>query len=309
MISFFEPTQLYLKTLWTYWSAVCRISDVQPVYISYQTLRGAQSSILVQIGLLAKDTKEVIVFSGVGSLRTAFNKAFSEVLESKLAQEMNVSSEEGRSGFACARSLTEAQINAYGELIERDAFVQHFIIPTLASRRLPIVTIESEVIEAAELQSADPNIKVVMAASRRGDNRRVLGLGNAATVQDALTRAVNESLMLAISFTPSISANQPRKTLFSRHYEASASPEVSVRLDQILAGKGREISRFCTSIQDSHIKAQREFCKSRVAIKAEHNSLLSLTFGNRWIESQSRLKEIVTMRGLDPQEIPPHPIL
>ena len=308
MISFFEPTQLYLKALWTYWSAVCGISDVQPAYISYQTLRSTQSSVLVQIGLLAKDTKEVIIFSGVGSLRIAFNKAFSEVLEAQLAQEMNVPSDEGRSGFACARSLAEAQINAYSELIERDAFVQHFIIPTLASQRLPIVTIENEVIEAAELQSPDPHIKVVMAAIRRGDSR-VLGLGNAATVQDALTRAVNESLMLAISFTPSISANQPRKALFSRHYEASASPEISARLDQILAGKGRELSKFCTSIQDSHIKAQRQFCKSRIAIKVEHDSLLPLTFGNRWIESQSRLKEIVTSRGLDPQEIPLHPIL
>jgi len=134
MISFFNYRAAQIRWLWVLNTLRCQTTHKVKL-ITYQTIPGSKAGFLVKIAVAPPNESETFAFSGMSTsnITEAFNKAFNEFLEADFFWKLKLDWRVTRSGFAGGRNQETALRRAYNELVERDAFIQHFFVPTLKS--------------------------------------------------------------------------------------------------------------------------------------------------------------------------------
>jgi hypothetical protein len=197
----------------------------------------------------------------------------------------------------------QAASNAYGELIERDAFLFHWIgeipgdpvplslVPSTWSS-LPDLP-ETEPIRRVFLQSADPESSVCMAASRSAHGCWHVGLGTSRRPKAAVVKATCEWLMSVWAHrnvrgcppevVPRLNTGTRSAELW-QHHRISRSTAVGALLTQILTPKAAA-ARIPGA---KHLKANTSFARLPARSEAYHvfrasnPLLLSLAFGEEY---------------------------
>ena len=288
---------------------------------SFQTWNSAIGTKIKQVSISfpSPDANERVRFTGMSSdSLIAAKKAVSEYLEALAYYETRRPVAESRSGWASAESFSLAVQRAYQELIERDAFIMHFLCPELATRKI-CGSWDRQGILVTELQTVDPKIRVCLAGKKKGGHW-ILGLGASDTIKTATEKAVLETEMLARDWSPLDPAREnqgddlTRADLLDRHWKAAASSDVNERLQRIFQSDGHEINRYQLNPESSEIAHEKKFSSrhfpvKRVTVKLTHPEVLPLKFGQLWMNSEQNILTKLQKRGLKPRSFVLHPLL
>ena len=259
----------------------------------------------------------IIIFNGFDErLDLSIAKAVSELLEAFLCWELNIDWMVSRSGTACHRSRNLAIDNAYGELVERDAFIMHLFNPQLLARpiapyRLPR---SGNVVFTSELQSADREIKCVLAATRFSDDAPwTIGLGNSPDLAGARQKAIEECLMInndwALQEFLQPTRDTERHEVLQRHYRSSLDEVVFRSVMAILEGSGQRLVEFKCSRSKAFVIAERCSWGPLYTVRCQHPDLLNLAFGIKWSELEIETRSKLESRGLNLNQWFFHPLI
>ncbi|MEK6704363.1 MAG: hypothetical protein AABZ06_01105, partial [Bdellovibrionota bacterium] len=245
---------------------------------------------------------ERIRFSGVDidSAKVAARKAFCEYLEAITLWDSGASEEVSRSGWACAMTENSAQDTAYRELIERDAFIAHFLCPELRSTPIPSLAD----FKLVRLQSVDPEMKVIYCGLFLPDLKRWL-IGGACERDEAaaIRKALLEVVMMRKDWTATPRGNHsPKHQALLPHWESPENPKVMANIFSLFAGGGTRAIDFSIDRNHARPKAIRRFSKTHVVVGCEHPDLAALTFGELWLRSEDKIRQVLKRRGLEIHE-------
>lgn len=270
---------------------------------------GSHSGFQVNLYHKTADTHEGVRFTGIdlSDPHTAAKKSFSEYLEALAFYELGGSYEQSRSGFATGSTLSEAKERSYFELIERDAFIMHLMVPFLKSQPINSIFGEAKVVK---LQSMDEMVHVFLAAVQVGEYR-YLGMGADMNKWEAQKKAEIEATMLKNDWTiMDVNPTSPRERMYWTHWRAGLDPEIQSRLHLILTGGGDTLVCPIPFLKDHYkVRYQRTFSKNHFTVFGINRYLIPLCFGKKWYHLKEQLMGILKERNLDPLSWVVHPFL
>jgi hypothetical protein len=163
---------------------------------------------------------------------------------------------QSRSGMAAHFDLEKAKVKAYLELVERDAFLFHWLseapaLPVswqkfkkLTGDLSLIPETEAGKLRCVQLQPADADVFVCMSVSRvPGRGCWHVGLGTERDLGEALAKSTREWLGLVNSHRvmggacPPATFEAGQENIFSVHHTHSVDPGIGALLDHLTSGK------------------------------------------------------------------------
>lgn len=251
------------------------------------------------------------------SLNLAMGKAFSEYLECLAIWKKGDNPELSRSGWATANTRERALSNAYAELVERDAFLTHFLVPSLTTTVGACPTGFEELNpRCVILQSADCDIVVALVGVAHplvASAPYYLGLGTGSTKESAISKAMDECLMLRSEWRPEIWEGLslgPRRSMFMRHWSAGSDGDVKGKLEKIFNGGGN--AHPCAFQSDKSkltIKYECQFGERFFVCGCAHPDLLPISFGQSWDDAKAEIERRLKAKGLGAVEWGIHPFV
>lgn len=267
---------------------------------------------LTYVGIVISDAgkAELIKVSGYSFFgwKFAARNALSEYLEVTSCRRHKISSGTTRSGCAAGENYDDARERAWKELVERDAFLTHFLCSELMTYPLSNLSknIESE-IKFVQLQSPDPGVVVVLAVKFR-QGWACLGLGTGNSVEAAALKAGMECEMLFSEWKvdeSDVATASPKLKKYLPHWQSSKSIDTHARLQNIFAGGGRCSLEYNHKIDSSKVDFIETFphaaninSAKMVVLRLTCDDLIPFTIGESWIEHQDQVLQVLRNRGL-----------
>lgn len=238
-------------------------------------------------------------------------KALMEALESVAIEDsgMQVNS---RSGIAARFTQHEAQEAAYQELVERDAFVLHWLgelpgKPLHSKISSKFLNLYPDVPEARHAQlvqlcSHDPEIMICMAATKSRYGCWNIGLGNAKSLDAAAKKAVGECMagvfwhihqgMCTYDYVKNREEpNLKKAKIMARHHAFSREKNYSDLIEYILFGYKSETTQdlyqsiaqiSASKLEMCRFESLKTRSKNYFVVRAINSSLMPLIFGEEF---------------------------
>ncbi|MFT6630918.1 MAG: hypothetical protein ACJAS4_000862 [Bacteriovoracaceae bacterium] len=272
---------------------------------------------LVNISVSLGSLGELSTFSGMDkSFFLAINKCFSELCEGvTLVTTHNSLEPINRSGTSCHVNYINAAEKSYLELIERDAFLMHFLKPELYSEILKRHENNEITVVSNKLQTIDDQVTVVMSTIKeKSSGLFFIGLRAgkvSTTTEELLIDSLLEATMLfKAQFLPEFTVLEPGSRRQSLVDHLSASNEFKTRkaVEMIMSG-GEGIHLMFQAPFDNFKVIERRNFVNRVVVRGKHASVLPLFFGKDWAQNKKLYEDKMMERKLAVSNWSVHPLL
>ncbi len=270
------------------------------------------------VQLTVAHDKRVSIYSGVDSnLSFATEKALSEFCEGYYKLQHDDSIESNRSGIATHISYQLACSKAYYELIERDSFIMHFLVPSLVTKLIEEIETQAFHASTVQLQTCDKAISVfcTFLYSKIEKNYYIgLSAGPSGTSNDQLVlHSKMEAHMLLTSWLPNkfkfqVENNlKTTRTLLDNHYRAGGTP-LNLNAIRDILYKNKKTIGF--SLEKSKFQITHQYSSiGRETVFGSHPDILRLRFGDKWLNNKQEYINILNSRGLSLEHWNVHPLL
>jgi hypothetical protein len=257
-------------------------------------------------------TVEHIAYSGMDSdLSIAIKKAISEMAEGLYFHSVKKKTSVSRSGLAAHVSEFKAKDKAYQELVERDAFIMHYLHPELANEVRLKKEDENFKYTVNKLQTVDPFVDVMLATIyNKKDHSYFMGLSSGDSRDELIQKSMQEAFMLETNWIKKTENHKQteKAELLNRHFEIQFQDDVKQAIQKILSGGNKDKLNFVVENQKTEFKLSQQF-QNRIIADASHPDLMALTFGDLWQSSKDKLQQQMKARNLDITHWNDHPLL
>ncbi len=253
------------------------------------------------------EKNEKVWFTGMDTDKNiCYRKAFGEFLEAHCFHLKNSNWELSRSGYCSHQTPNLAREGARLELFERDAFLMHYLVPSLKTTPFEHAKFDKG-IQVVQLQCIDKSIHVVAAGLVDKNGYWTLGLGaSKISVLDAATKACQETLILGpeqwLSNTQDLSS---RQKVYLQHYKASQN---NINISKLFSGEGSILLESFPQIPVDYV-FEKAFADGFFISAARAPNIIPFSFGKTWLNSEYLVRDILKKRHLEISEFKVHPFL
>lgn len=281
-------------------------------YIKVATIKKISGNNIISPFFHVSIVVDQIAYSGMDvDLSIAIQKAISEMTEGLYFHSEKRETAVSRSGLAAHESEFKAKDKAYEELVERDAFIMHYLHPELSNEVRLSKEDEKYKYTVNKLQSVDPFVDVMLATIyNKKDHSIFMGLSSGGSRDDLIQKSMQEAFMLETNWikkTPSYKQSE-KAELLNRHYEIQFQEDVKQTIQKILKGGDKVKLNYVIDNQKTEFKLSQQFL-NRIVADAFHPDLMPLTFGDLWQSSKDKLQAQMKARNLDITHWNIHPLL